>query len=514
MVHCPHRSGSAVWSAVCLLLLTAWGFALRFQMVGVGSLWIDEAVSVSQAQAILTGGIPEEPNGTADWNSFPTTYLAALGLRLFNDLQFGSRFFSVIAGTACIPLTFLLARWLFRTPFTGWLAAICTAFMYDQIAWSRQARPYIFLEFFFILTCCAILLYGSTRKIRHAAVGVLSALLCMACHRAGYLAVLTCLLSAAWIGLSEVRATRTLRTIGAASIGVLLLLGVFVLASWMSPANQTNLCETLRSLRNPYGTRYGMNYLWVLNEQFGYLWIFVAAIGCMGIATCRKELAIPLILSGTIYFAVLSDFTWMYADRYLFILSSIVILFLSQGVFVSANLLRRLAPQSVSDRSFVVWLSLAAAAYLCTTRLVLVPREDLSLGVTAPQPDWQTAFALIRKHNRSVGRANNDIVTISSYPLLHDVYLGRHTGKKYYLLTSFGGHPDGVAKTPPHSTAKIVKSLDRLLSLSGYLFADEFSLRMMENRDIRNYLRQHKPNAILKSDYLIFIWELRGNTNR
>jgi hypothetical protein len=63
-----------------------------------------------------------------------------------------------------------------------------------------------------------------------------------------------------------------------------------------------------------------------------------------------------------------------------------------------------------------------------------------------------------------------------------------------------------------YTSATSINSLDALLRLKGYVILDDFSMRMLANPEIQNYLRNRTPNVVIKSDFNLFIWVLPDPT--
>ena len=170
-----------------LFLLIIVGFFYRICGLGANhSFWTDENHVAIFARAILERGAPVLANGfhtgTYQWLLY---WLGAISARIFGLNEFAIRFPSVIFGVLTIWAVWLLGRELFvnsvvspseesipayaeasaggRPPrrrdlalppfevFVPLVAAVFITFLRIEILWSRQARPYQALQFFFVL---------------------------------------------------------------------------------------------------------------------------------------------------------------------------------------------------------------------------------------------------------------------------------------------------------------------------------------------------------------------------
>ncbi|MBN1263537.1 MAG: glycosyltransferase family 39 protein [Candidatus Pacebacteria bacterium] len=126
------------------------------------SYWMDENHLAIFVRAILKTGRPVLANGYStgafQWLYF---WLSALFAKILGFSPLVLRLPAVIFGGLTILTTYLLGReWFSRV--VGLTAAFWITFLKIEILWSRQARPYQALQFFFLLG--AYLLYQLGRK--------------------------------------------------------------------------------------------------------------------------------------------------------------------------------------------------------------------------------------------------------------------------------------------------------------------------------------------------------------
>lgn len=140
------------WSYALIGIVALLGFWLRFNGLSNNySFWIDEASSATFARAIIEQGTPVLPTGYAANDYVTHFYLMALSFKIFGLNEFAARFPSVVFGALTIFAVFLLGT-KFGGKKVGLVAGILTAFSVLEIVYSRQARSYQELQFFYVLS--------------------------------------------------------------------------------------------------------------------------------------------------------------------------------------------------------------------------------------------------------------------------------------------------------------------------------------------------------------------------
>ena len=118
------------------------GAILRLWNLGTWSLWIDEVLTVLDAQQLSVNNLPINP----------VSYLAVrMSLLMGSTDEWGARLIPCVVGIASIPLIFLMGRSLVN-PRVGAFAASFVAFSNWHLFWSQNARSYIFTFLFGALT--------------------------------------------------------------------------------------------------------------------------------------------------------------------------------------------------------------------------------------------------------------------------------------------------------------------------------------------------------------------------
>jgi hypothetical protein len=496
--------------ALGLAGLVAYGAWLRFAELGAPSFWLDEAVSVMQSRGILEYGEPVKPDGTVDWTSFSANYWTALGLRLFKDLHVGARFFSALAGTVCIGLTGWAAWSFFGCRIAAFAASLLVAVSTDQVMWSRQVRPYIFLQLYFLLA--VVLAHQCSHRFgwgRFTALGVF-AFLGVGAHRAGYLVPLVCFgIVALPLGrrLWAACKRRSWKWVLGTMFALLLAASAALWGLWHVAGN-ASIPALVSGLANPYHTDYTGLYVGHVLRVFGTAGILTAAVGALYWLSIEPMRASAWMLGAGVYFIAIARHTWMYADRYSFPLLLPIVILWSAGVAGLA--LRVMAMRTRPMIRHVVLAGLLVSvlgATLAQANTTWKPKRLCDLGSTVPTPDWRSAFGLVAEREKMAEAPDRQVNIVTPYPVLQDVY-GPPSARKLYLPINFCGHADGVCPEPPHTRADIVHTLAQLLATDGYLILDEFALRMIGDPAIAEFVRRTPPNACVASKDCVFIWLL------
>lgn len=142
------------------ILLTIFGFLLRFYRIDKESIWLDESYSFHFSRRSfnylvteLSFSVPHSP-----------FYHIVLKIwtKIFGTSELSLRFPSLVFGTLCIPIIYLLATELFDRR-VGTVAMFLSSINYYQIYYSQEARMYTMMIFFGLLS-----IYFSIRFVRYS----------------------------------------------------------------------------------------------------------------------------------------------------------------------------------------------------------------------------------------------------------------------------------------------------------------------------------------------------------
>jgi len=153
-------------SFLILIFLILIGFFYRIYGLNFNySFWNDEENVAVFARAILQRGYPVLDNGYSTglykWLQY---WLSAGSVKIFGLDEFAIRFPSVIFGILTIFIIYLLGKDLFNKK-VGLISAFLLTFLKIEILWSRQARPYQGLQFFYLLGAFFLYKLVQSKKI-------------------------------------------------------------------------------------------------------------------------------------------------------------------------------------------------------------------------------------------------------------------------------------------------------------------------------------------------------------
>ncbi len=486
--------GGKIFFWCALTGMVFWGGYLRLRGLDTPGLWMDEAATVLQCTGVREFGVPLLPNGNVCWDSFPAVYLQALGGFFTPDPQMNGRVPAALAGTLCIAMTCAIIRLVTGQVVPALLAAFGLAFFQEQIAWSRQARPYIFVEFYFLLTLLVGVLWTQQRRRWKLAAAIIFSVLGAFTHRVGYLAPLTLLFLILAQGRYHWRIA-----------GVTLASGALAVVAISAAAENTNssIFSTLGDIVSTSGTGYLPLYTQAFWREYG--WISVPT--AVALAPWRRHgwFTRPVALAAFAMLLVIGTRTHLYADRYAFLFSVCVCLLFPIGM---ANLWSGFT--SPKGRRVAPWaLGALVVLPLIQGPIIITSRAEYPLGMTAPTPPWREAYALVRERETGQSGASHHFDVLSAFPALHDIYLSGMVGTKWYTPISYSGFPGDIWPAPPYTTAGLTRCRADIEALSGYAILDDFALRMMVDEEVRSYFCTVKPNAILRAEkQCVYIWIL------
>lgn len=160
--------GPALLLGAVLLL----AFMLRVTNLGGPSFGIDEMLHVYAANELMQGDNPNLPSGYSYNRALLYTYSVALSGKLLGMNESVARMTSVLFGVLTVALVFFIGRqWQSNT--AGLVAALLTAVVPMQVAFSRQVRMYTVFQLFYLIFVYLFFqaIEGSFQSRRIAAVG-------------------------------------------------------------------------------------------------------------------------------------------------------------------------------------------------------------------------------------------------------------------------------------------------------------------------------------------------------
>lgn len=137
---------------ILLLTIVGVGGYLRTIHAGRPPFWIDESISLSAAMGFLEFGEFVLHGSLNRYDRAPlSTLFIAASISILGVSEFAARLPSMIFGILTILLVYVLGTKTNSKP-VGIISAFLYAFSFFTVAWSRQARMYTPLVFFFVLS--------------------------------------------------------------------------------------------------------------------------------------------------------------------------------------------------------------------------------------------------------------------------------------------------------------------------------------------------------------------------
>ncbi len=175
--------------ALAALALTLLAVSPRFINLDKLSFYADEETTALPALALVEGLGPRFPSGMEYRRALPLTWLNAASARAFgkrNDLSY--RLPVAVLGALTIPLLFLLGRNIVGTSAAAAAAALL-ALSEWHLVFSRQARMYAPMLFFFIAAAYAIWLWAERGRTKDLLVAIVLFALTVTMHDIGVFAL-------------------------------------------------------------------------------------------------------------------------------------------------------------------------------------------------------------------------------------------------------------------------------------------------------------------------------------
>jgi hypothetical protein len=136
---------------IFLIILTGLGIFFRIRNLGYLSFWGDDGHTVIGTLSILQYGYPKLPSGFVLFHGIFDYYLNVIPVLIFGPTEFAFRITSVAFGVSTILFVYFAGK-EFANKFVGFLAAFLITFSTWYIQFSREARYFAALQFFFLLS--------------------------------------------------------------------------------------------------------------------------------------------------------------------------------------------------------------------------------------------------------------------------------------------------------------------------------------------------------------------------
>lgn len=410
-------------------MVMLYGLILRDYQLGAQSYWIDEGYTLNAVQATLDHGYPVLDSGFVYGRSWLHTYILAVAGFLFGITPVVMRGVAVLFGLGVIGIVGLLSQKLFsRTVAVS--SMMFTALSYWEVAWSRQARMYIQLQFFFFLSLYALALLRERFSLKRLAFAAVSTGAAIASHGFAWTLLgvyVLAFLPDVWRWLQRIQREQTIRQYLASSLNwrtVLVGGGVLLGALAIGSLAITRFLDYWTTRTFYIGNQFQTFLLQSLPLIFA-----LALLGWVLSAWRERSLWPPylLVLAYGIPYFTITFTTDLVHYRYIFFILPVLFIMTSyclEGLVTLARLPRWTV-------SVLVVATIAGSVALSGSAFALTPRTHYWLEPHTPQPNFAGAYQSIRDHGWS-----DDMVIISPYTQMDKLYLGRSS---YWLAMSLSG---------------------------------------------------------------------------
>ncbi len=464
-----------------LSIIIIYGLFLRVYKIDQQSYWIDEGYTLNAVLSTLEKGYPILDSDKIYGPYYLlNNYLITGAVKLGGFNPTATRLPAVVFGIGVILMIYLLGRQYFNKQ-VGFLAAILTTLSYWEIAWSRQARMYIQLQFFFLL---ALYLFNSLLNkfsYKKLILLILVTLAAILSHYFGYLLIgiyalilLINLFNTKKEELQKIIQNRKkLIVIALSGLGIIaLLVKLFLDFFRKASANNFFIGHTYQNFL--------IDYLPLITVM--------ALAGAVIIVLKEKNIKtkIGLIVAYLLPYLIITFSADTLHFRYLFFILPILFILTAYVIYIISKKFK----YSWALGLVILILVITASNYLQANTFVLKPITYYSLEPHTPQPDFKGAYQAIIDQ----GWGDNKVI-VSAFTQLDKVYLGR---SDYWLAIGLDGRKldkNKLKEREYYNNAITIKTAEQLKELteskSGYIIVDNMTgIRL--DREINDLINQQK----------------------
>jgi len=388
---------------IILILVIILGFVYRINGLKANySFWVDEASTARFGRSVLETGLPKiELTGFSERAYYTTAYLTGLAFKIFGANEFAARLPEVIFGTLVILAVYWLGKEIFNK-YIGLGVSLFTAFSYIQIAWSRQARGYVILEFFFLLTLLFLWRFSKKGDIKSLVFLLVFLILSSLTHYLGLILVPIILIFLVIYN----------RRLFLSKIFPLLLIAtfliVFMFLGWRHLLNFL-LGIKLANLIKGNFVAYYHSLFW---RQYSLL-TFLCFLGLISLWFKReKEKFWLFLLSLVVYFLVVSLFLHVPFEKYVLPIFPTFFLVAVYGLWQIAGLFFK-----DKKKTTLIFFLLVAFILFNGNKFSLKPRTFYTLNYDMreiPEHDYKGLYDLVKAKMAPIEKEKVAIVDISS----------------------------------------------------------------------------------------------------
>jgi hypothetical protein len=394
------------------------GTFIRLYSLGTQSLWIDEGYSINASLSIQEHGYPLLDSGQFYGQGLSIEYLRAFFMSALNFDPFSpwsARLLSVIFGIFTVIVSFFLTRALFPLSAVPWVTSILLTFSTWEIAWSRQARGYIALQFFIILSFYFLWKWLHSQSWKNFILSILSFICAFLSHSIAIIFIPAFIVIYILHIILHPEKRLSLKNNIIAGVITLTLVAII-------------LGLTQASI---VGYDYSKTYfIYLFKELFLFSILSVIAI-VIGIFS-KKDFWPVTFLSSIILIPliIIMEYGQAIQIRYLFPIFPFMVILVSCLISTVVNWCTKKIIKHGNQQSNIIYLlsspivvntiSVILGLIIFGSYLTFIPTSTYSLEWDSPQPDFKTVYSLIKETKKV------DDLIISPHTMMSKIYLGEN----------------------------------------------------------------------------------------
>ncbi|WP_135388998.1 glycosyltransferase family 39 protein [Methanolobus halotolerans] len=503
---------------ILIILIVVLGSSLRLYNLGNESFWFDETISSIAAIALSENGSPVFSSGLYYGRAILNTFLIALSFGVFGVSEFAGRFPSVIFGILTVILAYHIGS-VWGNKRIGVIAAFLVAFSVWEIAWSRQARMYQQLQFFYLLSLYLFYEYISHREKKHLYLLIASFAATILSHVFGYTLIVVFLV---FLAVSAMKQKRSIDIHEKRVALYIILIFLFLLGMAYQKGVISQILHTQ--------VNYYDEYIYFLKKSLGFS-LFLAIPGVTVLMNRDWSKGLLLTLSVVIPFYLIFFHVLLFGIRYLYFVIPIVFIFAAffldfmieyifhtacrksdfsgagagEGKKTFSSLKASVKPlvYSVTLIALIVFMHLSPA-------FTFMPKNDYDLGPNAPRSDFRTAYSYVNSHMQP------EDVIVSTWTAPAQFYLGKND---YWLTfnvdgTGFESFTIKNGSRDKYANSIVLKNTGMLENVTqnhtrGWIVTDNLAWHKLSPQS-KDFIETGTQQELEYSNIRVYMWD---NTN-
>lgn len=478
--------------SLTLLAIIFFGFFLRVYKLNEQSYWIDEGYTLNAVISNIEKAYPILDSGEAYDRAILNTYLISGSVFAFGFNEVAVRIISVLFGILTVYLIFLISKKILNGQIAI-LASFMTAFSYWQIAWSRQARMYTQLQFFFFLSLYLFNSLFEKFSYKKLTLLFLSTLAAILSHYFAYFLLLIYFMVIFYRIYSDKELKNNLYQKIKKNIYLFSSISLAFFYTFYR-LGEDFLDYFMRKTNNHF-----FEYLFFIRDFFPVLCI-LAILGFVVLLIKdyknKNKLGgyLLLFLSFAIPFLTIAIISDRKIFRYVFFITPIIFIFSSYFIYHISEKTRKKKLTFIALSSLIIIM----VSVLNVRTFNFLPKSHYYLEPSTPQPNFKGAYQEIKKEN-----FNDEMIIISPYTPMDKIYLGK---TDYCLAMNLAGgeteEADRKERDYYNNAINIFKEeeLERIINNNkGYIVIDYMATKDRLNQEIINFIFEQE--LMFKDEY-------------